>query len=324
MTVKINLGEWNNIFAVPTVLVDKYIKLAGGSQIKVLLCILRYAGKNVDSEYISKILAMHPADVKDALQYWTEVGLISNIHEEIVPNGISKNKETIKKKEEERNESATKNRELVRRVKPDSEYISKRLREDRQMAFLMQEAQVILGRPISQNDLAILIMAHDNDGLPVDVIIMLLQYAVSIGKGNMKYIEKVAIAWGAEEIDSIKKAESKIKSLSNVTKAWFKVEKIMGTERRSPTAKESEQVNRWINEYHMNDELITEAYERCVNVKGKPIINYMDFIIKRWYNSGIRSLSQARAEIQQNKDKKKGSNRSAYNIEEYDNLSAFD
>ena len=56
-------------------------------------------------------------------------------------------------------------------------------------------------------------MLHDTDGLPVGVIIMLMQYAVSVGKGNIKYIEKMAISWANEEIDTVEKAENKIRTL---------------------------------------------------------------------------------------------------------------
>lgn len=322
MKVKLNLGEWNSIFAVPSALVDKHIKLAGGSQIKVLLCILRHAGKNIDLEYISKLLAMHPADVRDALQYWIEVGLLTNTDTGISPVGINIEENSTSKNEEEqiRNKPS-----VVRRFKPDSKYINNRLDKDKQIAFLMQEAQVILGRPISQGDLAILIMIHDNEGLPIDVIIMLLQYAVSIGKGNMNYIEKIANTWASEEIDSIKKAEKKIKLLSANAKAWIKVIKIMGIEQRSPTAKENEQVNRWINEYHISDEVLKEAYDICITRKGKLIMNYIDTIIKKWYNSGIRNLSDINNEKNNRSVMRKNSNqRAAYDINEYDNLSAFD
>ena len=33
MAVKLNLGDWNGIFAVPNSVVDKHIKIAGGAQV---------------------------------------------------------------------------------------------------------------------------------------------------------------------------------------------------------------------------------------------------------------------------------------------------
>ena len=45
MNYNINLGGWNSIFAVPSDVVDKYIKIASGSNIKVLLYFLRHCGE---------------------------------------------------------------------------------------------------------------------------------------------------------------------------------------------------------------------------------------------------------------------------------------
>ena len=37
MEYKLNLGSWNSVFAVPSDIVDKHLKLAGAVQLKVLL-----------------------------------------------------------------------------------------------------------------------------------------------------------------------------------------------------------------------------------------------------------------------------------------------
>ena len=77
MAFSINLGGWNSVFAVPSEVVDKHIKLAGSAQLKVLLWLLRHAGEPVDEGAIAQSLSMHPADVRDAMQYWIACGLIS-------------------------------------------------------------------------------------------------------------------------------------------------------------------------------------------------------------------------------------------------------
>ena len=41
MSYLLNLGAWNSVFAVPTVLVDRHLKLAGSVQLKALLWLLR-------------------------------------------------------------------------------------------------------------------------------------------------------------------------------------------------------------------------------------------------------------------------------------------
>lgn len=339
MNFSINLGNWNSVFVVPTSVVDKHIKLAGVAQLKVLLWILRHAGDNLSIENIAEALSMHPADVKDSMQYWIETKLLATFEDCITPG---KDKEIPEPKEKssehtslKRNQEINKDnsiehkpklRSLSRALKPDSLYTAERINSDPEIKYLTQEAQVILGRPISNADCATLLMLHDNDGLPVQVIIMVLQYAVSIGKSNMKYIEKMAISWAQEEIDTIEKAEKKIISLNEHQKAWKIVEKIIGIERRSPTSKEDEFSNRWINEWKFNESMIREAYERCVDSKGKYIASYMDSIIKRWHSLNIYSIEQAKEENFKLKSKKFDNSKRtpSYNIEEYERYSIFD
>ena len=89
-------------------------------------------------------------------------------------------------------------------------------------------------------------MMHDYLGLPTDVILMLLQYTVSIGKSNMRYIEKTAIGWADEEINTHEKAEEKIRRLNERAQAWDVVEQTLGITHRSPTRNETELSTRWV------------------------------------------------------------------------------
>ena len=80
MSYIINLGSWGSIFAVPSDVVDKYIKIASGSSIKVLLYFLRHSGEQLSDTEISEALSMAAEDVKDALSFWEQVGLLSQNH----------------------------------------------------------------------------------------------------------------------------------------------------------------------------------------------------------------------------------------------------
>lgn len=324
MNLSVNLGPWNSIFAIPCDIVDKHIKLAGSAQLKVLLFILRYAGKDISTEKIANALCMNELDVKDSMQYWIENNIIS------VPFFNYEKKSEITTKTFENNIIPPKDNEInlihLKRIptrveKPDSSFVAKRIEESSEISYLMQEAQIILSRPISNGDSATLLMLHDTDGLPIDVILMIMQYAVSIGKRNMKYIEKMAISWAEEEIDSIEKAENKIRILENHKKAWNSIEKIIGIEHRSPSAKEDEAANRWINTWKISDDLIKEAYDRCINAKGKYILNYMDSIIKRWHNANIKNINEALAEDKHKKNQyaqNQNNDFTSYNIDEYE------
>lgn len=326
LDLKLDFGCFNSVFAVPCSVVDTHIKLAGSVQLKVLLYFLRHAGENLSIDDVASALSLSCADVKDALQYWIETNLMS----EILKNNLAENNINSQKNIKNNlplNKEKSENLNLRKKVvstRPDNKSIARRIDESEEIKYLMQEAQIILSRPISNSDSATLLMLHDVDGLPVDVILMLLQYAVSIGKCNLRYIEKVAMSWGEEEINTIEKAEEKIKNLENYRMAWNKVRKVLGIDGRAPTQKEAEAANRWLNEWNFSEDLIKEAYDRCVDLKGKYILNYIDSIIKRWKSSGIDTLEKALVE-KNNKTFKSNSDISpSYNIESYfDTMDTF-
>ncbi|MBQ6144000.1 MAG: DnaD domain protein [Clostridia bacterium] len=311
MECTFDFNVWNDTFAIPKIVVDKYLKDSAEKDIKILIYIL----KNLSGDmYLSKAvydLGYSGEEIKESINLWQE--------RKIVPKGIvfedSKVKtgaplQQLEKKTE------------YRYIRPNMNYVVSRTKASENVKWLMQEAEIILGRPLSGGDSASLLMLHDNEGLPIDVIIMLIQYAVDAGKSGMKYIYKIGENWSKEGIDGISKAEKKIKELNNLKNSWRKFENLIGIDHRLPTSREESAVMRWFNEFHFNEELIKEAYDRCVNANGKYILNYMDSIIKRWHKEGIRTLEQAnsenlgRAKYRKSNFKKENA---SYNIDEYEN-----
>lgn len=335
MRYSINLGEWNSIFAVPCSVVDKHLKLAGSVQLKVLLWELRHAGENFEAADIAKTLCIDKADVADAMLYWQQTGLFTEKDGEFAPaeKAASSNAVTAVKEipapapEEPVPSPAEKPHKLLSRPqKADNAFVAKRMGESTEIACLMQEAEQILGRLISNGDSAMLLMLHDDFGLPADVIIMLLQYVVSIGKANTRYIEKVAMNWADEEIFTHEKAEEKLRRLDENQKAWRVVEQATGTPHRSPSTKEQAFAAVWITQWKFDLPLIHEAYERSVDNTGKLSISYMNKILERWNREGISTLEQAQKDKEERASARKSTKpqKTSYDIEEYERSSVFD
>ena len=340
MNCKLELGAWNSVFAVPSELVDKHLKLAGAVQLKVILWILRHAGENITTDDLAKSLNMQEADVRDSLSYWSETGLVTLDEGIIVPPAEQTKSEsepvilqdttnpddTVQIDEAEKTEiqSNTASRALSRPAKPDSMYLSRRMSEDEGIAYLMQSADEIFGRLTSVNDKATLLMIHETDGLPVEVIIMLMQYAAGIGKCNIRYIEKTAISWADDEINTLELAEKKIQRLTSGRNSAIKIQHIFGLEEHSPSEKETVLAEKWINQWNCSDSLLRKAYEICIDAKHKYISKYVDSILTRWHNSGITTPEQAEAENNRGKKKALTNYEATYDISEYENTSIID
>ena len=345
MEYNINLGVWQSIFAVPSVIVDQHIKLAGAAQLKVILWILRYAGHNFTVEDLAASLSMQQADIRDCIQYWVQTGVIAVNEGNIEPvqQTGTEEKAAAEKECPTENPSETpppepqnpsepketkKKRVLSRPEKPDPKYIAQRTLNDKSIEFLMHSADEIFGRITSNNDKATLLLMNEYDGLPVEVIIMLLQYAVSIGKCNMRYIEKMAITWSDEDITTLQAAENKIKQLNLGRDAAKHIQRLFGLSDRSPSEKEKTLADLWINQWQLPDELIREAYEICINNNGKYVPQYIGTTLESWYSAGVTNVSQIKREEEPDKKthkrKKKDGYQPSYNIEEYESTSVLD
>lgn len=344
MRYQIDPDAWQSVFAVPSVLVDKHLKLAGSVQLKVLLWLLRHPGEELDQGAISRSLGISPPDAADAMLYWQECGLIlkgemsmpaSFTAEETPPpepsaltmsSNLPASASAPSPAEEKApapSEPARTARILSRPRKADNAFVAKRIQESPEIAYMMQEAQQILGRLINNGESATLLMIHDEFGLPVDVIIMLLHYAAGVNKANMRYIEKTAMNWADEEIFTHQKAEEKLRRLDEEAKAWRLVESVLGTGHRSPTQSETELASQWVRGWKFSREMIREAYERCVNQTGKINLRYMHKILERWNREGVSTLAQAAQEQARKADKSREA-RTSYDIDSFESSGAFD
>ena len=328
MNYKLSLGYWNSVFAVPTAVVDKYLQDATFTQIKVLLWMLRNSDKAWDSEKITKLFDIKEEEVEEAFRYWDKIGIFSNQGSRGDCDQNSKCHSSISEASFGSVETAPK-RGLIRYRRPEFSHIISRIKDSKEIYYLIQEAQAVLGRPISSAESTILVMLHDNEGLPVDVILMLIQYTVSAGKGSIRNIEKMGIEWAVAGVDTVEKAEKKIQNLSRISMLWKKFEKLIDIERRAPSSQEKEIILKWFDEWKIEENLIKYAYDICIIYKGKYAINYMDGIIKRWHNQGISTLEQAKMFVSNKRlsNKRKhlsGEENSSYSIEEYESYSIFD
>ena len=329
----LNLGVWNAVFAVPCAVVDKYLKLASPNQLKVLLWLLRHADHGFAPREAAEATGLSEELVEEALLYWQQEGLLQSPDGVELKPAVTAPTAAVPPPEPPAPAAAVQTPVkikptaiLTRPQKPDNAFVAKRMAEDPELSYLMQEAQCILGRLLSNGCSATLLMLRDDFGLPVDVILMLLQYAASVGKTNTRYIEKVGMDWAEEEIFSHQKAEDKLRRIAENTKAWHVVEQTLGISQRSPTSKEETLAATWVNDWRFSPALIREAYERCVDTKGQLSLSYMNGILSRWHEQGISTLQQAQEEKSRKvaARKQEAAAKSTYSIEEYERSGAFD
>lgn len=282
MAYSISPAVFGSMFAVPAQAVDNYIKLASASQLKTMLWIFRHASDTIDPERISMDIGYKPADVSDALVALCEWGILMSDNRAV---------EVLPQPQPEKAELAEAKKELpeLAVVKPTYEQVVRRCRESPEIANMFTDIQQILGKTIGYDGECILLMIHDQYGLPVEVIYMLVNYCVSVGKSGFSYISKVGKDWGEKEIDTIEKADEQIKILNTCTGAWKEFASMAGIQNPRPTSSQSAYLYTWTVEMKFNVEMIYMAYEEMLDHSGKISFAYMNKILSNWYAKGIKT-----------------------------------
>lgn len=328
MEYQISPSAWNGVFALPCAVVDKHIKLAGSAQLKVLLWIFRHNGEPLETQKIAQALGMAEADVKDAMQYWIEAGLLyksggpqpschttsTQAQPPSAPISLTEKK------------AADKPAILPPPIeKPTFQDVVRRANESDELKYLFQQAQIRLGKTISPADQSTLLWMHDWLGLPVEVILMIMEYAVMEGKTGMAYIEKVGIDWASNEIDTMEKAEERINEILKSKKAWNQICSTLDIPKRKPSKRELSYAKTWLELWHMELKAIALAYDECVNHTGKLSFSYMNKILERWHANGITTAKEAEAfDVRPAAAKGKktpASTGASYDIDEFERMS---
>lgn len=299
------MGLWNKVFAVPKDLVDKHIKLAGKEQLKTILWLLAHGGEPISIKEISLATGITIENAEDAIQYWLNCGFIHAEDENVQPKQIANEARTKAAKAEEVKEDKTV-QVKKRLVRPDGNYVATRINESQEIQYMVQEAQMVLGKTISPALSSALVAIHEDYGLPVEVIMMLINYVKEAGKTGTGYIESVARDWYESNIFTVESAEQKLLELSEMRIAWRKFVSTIGIHDRPPTKKEEKITHTWFAVWKMSTEMVSEAYERCVNATGKLNMSYINKIMESWYNLGYKSIKdvmQADEKRRVNKEK---------------------
>ena len=317
--------------AVPNEFIDKYMLHANGEYVKIYLYFLRlYSDGSRDWTYsgVIDLLESTSKDVRRALNYWVKQGLLECVFD------ADKDLESITfldpGAEEKAAESTSETASAKVPEKADGSSSSGTLpseKENSRNASLSRERLRVLGKSeeaqnilyiaeqylshtLSGQEIEMILYFFDEKHFSVDLLDYLLDYCVSNGHKNWKYIQAVAFAWDKAGIDSVEKAREHTK---NHNKDLYAIMKAYGLGNRNPGAGEMEMIDSWLNEYPLSTDLILEAVARTMDQIHEPSMRYTDSILKAWIKKGVTSKSDLAALDAAHSGRKKASSSSKKN-----------
>ncbi len=288
MNYSVNPQELSSIFALPSCVVDEHIKLASEYQLKALLLFVKNQGEKDVFELVSKRLNLSENETKECLDYWVQRGVLLSDDKTVVNIKASKTPVVV--------ETATE--------KPTRQEAVKRIDSSEELKYLTAVAQEKFARPITTAEMRTFVWLYDTYGLPVPVIILAIQYAYDSDRLRFSYVEKVCVDWAKNDITTLSKAEERLNALYLSKTAWKLVENAFGIEHRKPTSAEKKYVDKWVNEFKFNKDMLECAYETCINQISKINFKYINTILEDWYKQGYKKPKDIKVETTSKKSKK--------------------
>ena len=306
----------HNHISVPRVFIDKYMADANGEFVKVYLFLLRCMGTSATSECSISAIADHfnytEKDILRALKYWEKVGVLTlelNKNNQLtglcfkdLTGGVQHQREeetiaVIEAVEEPVADSTvTSQKKPTTKAKKSSEETKRReytldeVKEfytNDEVTELLFIIETYLKHPLSSTEMNTVFYWYDGLKFPGEVIEYLVEYCITNGHSSLRYMDRVALGWADNGIDTIEKAKEHVSIRS---KAYYSIMKAFGISGRNLAESEMTFVNKWSKEYSFDIELIQEACKRTISATQKPSFEYADSILTNWYNNNVHNL----------------------------------
>lgn len=305
---------------VPNIFIDNYMADANGEFVKVYLYLLRCMNSNGGSVSISAIADYFnntEKDVMRALKYWEKVGVLSleldnnrlvglclndlnagsDSNEAVLPatavapvpqaasaplvidapttaaSNKTNSKATVKKREYSLDEV-------------------KAFCNNHEVSELLFIIETYLKHPLNSTEMNTVFFWYDTLHFSGELIEYLVEYCITNGHSSLRYMDKVALGWSENGIDTIDKAKEHVSIRS---KAYYSIMKAFGISGRNLADSEMTFVNKWTKEYNFDTELIQEACKRTISATQKPSFEYADSILTNWYSNNVHTLKDVTA-----------------------------
>ena len=276
----------NGFAQVPYDFIENHLPKANATFVKVYIYLLMLAEKKVQKSFkeIAGILGILESDLVNAINYWQEKGFIFADGENLRFGNMPVADGAILPDIKEENE------------KSDTQSVAEAISANPELSDMFMLAQEILGKTITEKDMQTIYWLYQDLKMPIEVILLLIEYCVSKGKNRISYIEKVAVSWNEMGLNTVDAVTSYLKSEEQKTGFLYSVRRIMGISDRNLSQIEEQYLTKWHSEFKMSEEMIALAYEYCIIQTAKLSFPYMDKIISRWHSEGISTVSDAEAD----------------------------
>ncbi len=294
------------VFCVPKAVADGLMNFADEIKLKALLIILS-EGK-ADTDGLVSRLKISKSEAEETLIFWANEGILTDGADSPAP---APKEETQKKSLESLPVPNLTPKDIVRMCI-----------EQPELAELLRSSEEILASTLSNSMKSNIINMATYYGLPVPVIVTLLQYYKGErdkGKSvTTRTLQNMAKEWANEEIDSLEAADAKLQEIKSCEELWGEVLSRCELDYMKPSSAQKKMLSRWLKDF--SQEMIFFAcntMKKYVKEEEKSV-RAVDNILKEWKRKGFKTPDDVKAQPKKDAKKKDGKLRRApsFNIDE--------
>lgn len=290
--------------------IDHHMAQANGEFVKVYLFLLRHLEDPSSTLSVSKIadgLNHTEKDVLRAFRYWESVGVLSlGKEKESAPSAPAPvpQKAPEEKAPEKPVQKADPPKE-AKEAKPSKAIPMDSFKAQKELKSLLFIAEQYLGKTLSKSDTDAITYFYDTLGMSADLVEYLIETCVENGHKSMHYIQKVALSWSDDGVQTVEQARQRS---MNYNKNCYTVLNAFGIKNRGPAVSEISYIQKWTDDYGFTLDIIQEACNRTIASTHQPSFEYADTILEKWHAGQVHHLKDIEsldAAFQKEKNAKK-------------------
>lgn len=262
---------------VSNIFIEKYLPQARGEFVKIYLLMLKhntFGELGVSSSILASTLNLLESDIMNALNYWNDQGVIKLTQIDKMGNF---NVEFLDLSDEDVNNQSSQVDLL--------EALNSTNTKD-----MLRDIETLLARPLSPNEMSIYLNWQKEFGFSSELILILMEYCISKGKSDPRYIEKVALSWHDMKITTVEQAQNLIKKNED---KWISIRKILtylGINNMDIMKPQQDLIEKWLFIYKFSVDVILKACDICFERLNRADFKYIDGILSKWHKNNFKTL----------------------------------
>lgn len=250
---------------IDNIFIENFLCDIRGDFLKVyIICLkLGYSGNSSDIKYIADTLNLLESDVIKALESLETQDLIK-----LSPDGTI---DILPIKDNPNNKNSIS--------------FDKRIKE------MFDDIEILIGRFLSSKEVSTYLSFIEDFKFSHETVTLLVQYCVSRNKTDIRYIEKVALAWHDNGIRTIEDAQNYITKHEDKWNKYRQILNFIGIKDADIAKPQEEFLEKWLFTFNFPVNIILEACRICIVRINEANFSYIDGILSNWYKNGIKNLN---------------------------------